>query len=353
MASKQHKFAPAGFLALALGLIAVLSSVGAAKALTISPPSIEFTVQPGNQAEFIVKLYNESADAQTLYMNATTFTSGPEDGIPVYDFSTPKEDIATWVKLDPKPIVLEPQARKEVTVAIDVPADAAPGGHYGIVAFSSTPPVAEGAEKPQLAITQGIGTLLLVRVEGEVVESAQVRSFLPEAALNRLPVTFTTTYQNTGNIHLKPTGTVTVTSLMKKVVATLPVNPVKTSTLPNSSRSYKTVWGAESAVKATAGNAWAKFWQEYGNERSNYAFGKYTATLALTAGQAGAVVTNATTTFWVFPWHIILVWGVAVIVLIILLIILVKRYNRWVVGKAQQSDSQTPKENQTPSKGTP
>jgi len=352
MASKQHKFTTTGFLILALGFVAALGSAGVAKALTISPPSIEFNVQPGNQAEFIVKLYNEGAEKQTLFMNATTFTAGSEEGIPAYDFSLPKEDIATWVKIDTKPIVLEPQGRQEVTVAINVPADAAPGGHYGVVAFASNPPVADGAEKPQVAIAQGIGTLLFVRVEGEVVESARVTSFQTQSKYDHLPATFTTIYQNTGNIHLKPTGTITITGITKKLAATLQVNPApaKASTLPNSSRTYTATWGNEDTVKTTATNAWAKFWQAYSNERANYAFGKYTATLALTAGTSGAVVTNATTTFWVLPWHIFLVWGIALILLIILLIILVKRYNKWVVAKAQGTKHNSPKD-QIPPKG--
>lgn len=352
MASKQHKFSILGILALTLGLVGILGSVATAKALTISPPSIEFTVQPGKQAEFIVKLYNEGTEKQTLYMNATTFTSGPADGIPQYDFSVPKEDIATWIKLESKAIVLEPQGRQEVTVAVNVPADAAPGGHYGIVAFSSSPATADAAAKPQIGITQGIGTLLLVRVEGEVVESAQLTSFLtPATKFNHLPVTFTTVYQNTGNIHLKPAGAITITGgLSKKVAATLAINTNKTSTLPKSSRTYTATWGSESTVQTTASNAWSTFWQAYSNERANYAFGKYTATLALTAGQAGAVVTNATTTFWVIPWHIFLVWTILIILLIFVLIFLVKRYNTWLVAKAQGT-KQTPSKNQTPPKG--
>lgn len=340
MASKQNKFITTGSLAIALGIVGLFGGGYSAKALTISPPSIEFAVMPGNQAEFVVKLYNEGATKQELFVDATTFTSGPEEGLPVYDFSVPKEDIATWVKLEPAPIVLEPQGRKEVTITVNVPADAAPGGHYGIVAFSSKPP-STGADKPQVAITQGIGTLLLVRIEGEVVESAVISAFSTVAKTNRLPITFATTYQNTGNIHLKPSGNITVTSMFKKLVATIPVNATKRSTLPKSSRSYDVIW-EKGTEKATASNAWATFWEEYGNERVNFGFGKYTATLALTAGQTGAVATNATTTFIMFPWHVILVWGVGFVILLVLLILLIKRYNKWVIGKAQTGKNQNP-----------
>ncbi|MEK7631267.1 MAG: hypothetical protein AAB445_00165 [Patescibacteria group bacterium] len=340
MARKQNKFIFSGILAAAFGIVGLLSGALPAKALTISPPSIEFTVQPGNQAEFVVKLYNEGATKQELFLDATTFTSGSEEGIPVYDFTVPKEDIATWVKLDPAPIILEPQGRKEVTITVNVPADAAPGGHYGIVAFSSKPPTT-GTDKPQVAITQGIGTLLLVRIEGDVVESAAISTFTTVSRTNRMPVSFTIDYQNTGNIHLKPSGNVTITGMGKKVAATLAVNPTKRSTLPKSSRSYDVTW-EKGTVLATASNAWAKFWEEYSNERANFGFGKYTATLALTAGQSGGVATTATTTFMVFPWHVLLAWGLGFVILLVLLIILIKRYNKWVISKAQAGKNQNP-----------
>ncbi|MEK7570086.1 MAG: hypothetical protein AAB515_01410 [Patescibacteria group bacterium] len=345
MQTKQNKYLTSGILAIALGIAGLLTGTNPAQALTISPPSIEFTVQPGNQAEFVVKLYNEGDTKQELFVDATTFSSGPDEGLPVYDFGTPKEDIATWITLDPAPVVLEPQGRKEITITVDVPADAAPGGHYGIVAFSSKLPAATGANQPQLAITQGIGTLLLVRIEGEVIESAALTAFSTVARTNRLPVTFNTVYQNTGNIHLKPSGEITITGMSKKVVGTIAVNPTKRSTLPKTSRSYDAVW-EKGVVTATASNAWGKFWEEYSNERANFGFGKYTATLALTAGQTGGVVTNATTTFIVFPWHVLLVWGLGFIIVLVVLIVLIKRYNKWVVAKSQAG------KNQNPPKGT-
>ncbi|MFA6042152.1 MAG: hypothetical protein WCV85_05795 [Patescibacteria group bacterium] len=342
--AKKISFLVRGFLVVTLGFVGVLTSITTAQALTISPPSIEFTAQPGNQADFVVKLYNETDQKQVLYINTTTFTSGPEAGIPVYDFAAPKEDIATWVKLDPAPIVLEPQGRQAVLVTVDVPANAGPGGHYGVVAFSTTPPTAEGNAKPQVAVAQGIGTLLFVKVEGDVQESAVITSFsVAKDTFTQLPIEFTTVYQNTGNIHLKPVGNVTITNTLKKQSALLAFNEPKGATLPKSSRTYKTTWQT-GQNEDLYGNGWNRFWTAFRNERKNFALGKYTATLSVGTGQAtselattvpaAGVQSSAAISFWVLPWHVLVVYGVGLLVVLFLLIFAILKYNAWIRRRA-------------------
>lgn len=339
----QHYFSK-GLLALVLGVAGILASAATARALTISPPSIEFTVQPGNQADFVVKLYNETEKKQELFMNATTFTSGSESGIPVYNFDSPKEDIATWIKLDTAPIVLEPQGRQAVVVSVNVPDNAGPGGHYGIVSFSSVPPTTSAEGKPQVAIAQGIGTLLLVKVEGDIQESATISSFsVTKKLYTQLPIDFTAVYQNTGNIHLKPIGNITVTNIFKKQSTLLAFNKQKGATLPKSTRTYATTW-QNTQNSDLYGNVWKKFWTAFHNERTNFALGKYTATLNVATGTstdelatsvpATGVKNTASVSFWVLPWHIMLVYGLGGVIILLLLILAIVKYNAWIRRRA-------------------
>jgi hypothetical protein len=345
MEIERHQYVSLkGLLALALGIVGILISAATAQALTISPPSIEFTVQPGNQADFVVKLYNETDVKQELFMNATTFTSGSESGVPVYNFESPKEDIATWIKLDSAPIVLEPQGRQAVVVSVNVPANADPGGHYGVVSFSSAPPTTSAEGKPQVAIAQGIGTLLLVRVEGDIQEAATISSFSAAKKIyTQLPVDFSAIYENTGNIHLKPIGNITITNLFKKQSALLAFNKQKGATLPKTTRTYTTTW-QNTQNSDLYGNVWKKFWTAFHNERTNFALGKYTATLNVATGTTTDEVTTSVPTtgvksttsafFWVLPWHVLLVYGLGVIVVLLILILVIVKYNAWIRRRA-------------------
>ncbi len=339
-----HTWLVRSFLVVSLGIAGILLGSASAKALTISPPSVEFSVQPGSQADFVIKLYNETDQKQELYINATTFTSGPEAGVPVYDFAAPKEDIATWVKIDPAPIVLEPQGRQAVLVTVDVPTNAGPGGHYGVVAFSSTPPTTTAEGKPQVAIAQGIGTLLFVKVEGDVQESAVISSFsVAKDMYTQLPVEFSTSYQNTGNIHLKPVGNITITNSFKKQAAVLAFNEPRGATLPKSTRPYTTTWQT-AQNEDLYGNGWNRFWTAFRNERKNFALGKYTATLTVGTGQPTSEVTTAVPptgvqstaviSFWVLPWHVLVVYGVGILVVLFLLIFAILKYNAWIRRRA-------------------
>ncbi len=304
-----------------------------AEAITLIPPSLEFTIAPGETIETKIKLFNEEQVAKQLYTEAANFTAAGETGNPQYDFSVPVEGLSAWIQMEPGPIVMQPGDRVEVPVKIAVPADADPGGHYAILAFSSNAP---DQETTGLAISASLGALFLVNVEGDVIERGTIQELAldhPSDTLTRLPANFIVRYNNSGNVHLRPTGTIVISNMFNKVTDTIEVNPGKGATLPDSIRRYDAIW-ERAMVTESSGNVWNTFWQEYGNERKNFALGKYTAQLNLTAGSDEQLNDTAAITFWVLPWHVGVVYGLGAIVLIFLLIIAIKRYNAWIIRRA-------------------
>jgi hypothetical protein len=45
---------------------------------------------------------------------------------------------------------------------------------------------------------------------------------------------------------------------------------------------------------------------------------------------------SSTVSFWVIPWRILSVWAVVAVLVIILVIVLIKKYNAWIIKKAQK-----------------
>jgi len=294
--------------------------------VTISPPKFEETVNTGDKIDKLVKITNNSAQAVTLTPIVQDFAAAKDEGgNPT--FVDPSEvngsfSLATWINMDRTPITIKPQETAKIPFSILVPREAEPGGHYGTLFF--VPPMAAG----QIRIEQRIGSLILVRVNGEIKEEGTLKTFdiftNPDTVIaenikkadrrrlfSSLPVTFTTRLEDTGNVHLKPQGKIEIrniwgkkmksigTEIMlnstgaitgEKEVDYLPVNNEGGNVLPGSTRKFNTIWGKGSA------------------------FGLYSATLNITYGSSGKA--SAKLWFWVVNWIYIVVFLIIVLLIV-------------------------------------
>ena len=303
--------------ALVLGLAPLATS-----ALTISPPLMEFDARPGDTLVDVVKVYNETNEPLTLTASVQNFKALNETGTPEFLPVTEKVGLASWIELSETTVTLAPQERKSVLFTIRVPSDAEPGGHFAGILWSTGGPAPEG--QTAVGIVAQTGTLILVRVAGEINEAGRIVEFSTDkTSYPYLPVNFAVRFENTGNVHLKPTGKIEIRNMWGTKVAQLSVNENLANVLPKSIRRFEATWQKE--VVPTGASEWQK-------ERQNFAWGKYTALVTLNYGIDGAVV-RAQTTFWVFPWRVTLFYVVLIVIVILLLVALVKKYNQWLLKK--------------------
>lgn len=316
--------------AVVLGLFLIIPS---ASAITLIPPTLELGLIPGQPLSTVIKLFNETPETIELYTEARSFTAKDDTGQPDFDFNSESIGLSTWMNVEEGPIVIESGERYEVSVIINPPINADPGGHYAALFFTSAAP-----EEGQVKVASKIGTLILASVEGDISEEGSISEFIVEDGqkiFNRLPVGFESRFNNSGNVHLKPTGNVEISNLFGKTTDTLEFNASKGATLPKTTRKYDIIW-EKGTIDNVPGNFWSDFWQEYGNETNNFALGKYTATLDLTAGTNQAVSDTKTVSFWVVPWRVLLVWLIVVVFGILILVFLFKKYNAWIIKKAKK-----------------
>lgn len=311
-----------GFILATLAALVLGLAPMAASALTISPPLMEFDARPGDSITDVVKLYNETNDSLTLTAKIQNFKAMNETGTPEFTDVGETADLSSWIKMNDKTVTLAAGERKSVLFTIDVPATAEPGGHFaGILWETKGGAAAEGASVGLVAET---GTLILVRVSGAVEEAGRIVEFSTDKAnYSYLPADFNVRFENTGNVHLKPAGMIEIRNMWGSKVASLAVNEKLANVLPNSIRKFDATW-EKNAVPAGASE-----WQK---ERENFAWGKYTATVILNYGVGGQVVT-AQKTFWVFPWRVTLFWVVLIVIVLLLLIQGVRKYNKWLLKK--------------------
>ncbi|MFA5134212.1 MAG: hypothetical protein WC505_00280 [Patescibacteria group bacterium] len=303
-----------------------------ADAITLIPPILEFGLIPGEPSKIAIKLFNESSSTVELYTEAHNFSAKDDTGQPQFDFESDADGISSWIDMEEGPIIIEPNGRYEVPVTINPPSEADPGGHYAAVFFSTTPP-----EEGQVRIASKVGTLILAKVAGDVEEDGSIVEFDVvdgKRFFNRLPAAFEARFENTGNVHLRPAGTIVIENFFGQQTDEVDFNPSGGATLPDTTRRYEAIW-EKGQVGDTAGNVWTSFWKEYVNEKNNFAIGRYTAAISIEAGTDNGVTDAASVSFWIFPWRVVLVWAVAAALAVILLIYFLRRYNAWIVKKAR------------------
>lgn len=340
--SKSLPIVLASFLVLLAGAFFFASPVSA---LTVSPPTAEFLLTPGKAHASKIKLFNEEQGVVELYAEVVPFGAQGEDGTPSFDFDAEKIGFSSWIQIATDPIILEPGQSAEVPVVINPPETAPPGGHYAAIFFSEQAPEADPTAGGQVTIGSKVGTLYLARVSGEIIEQGLIAEFnATKSVYNRLPVDFEIRFQNSGNTHMRPSGSIAINNLFGGTSGAVDVNLIKGATLPNQTRKYEATWENEAPAVVEDG-AWASFWHEFSNERNNFGLGRYKATVILTAGTETPQTYQAETTFWVLPWRLLLVTVLALLVIVLLLVFGIKKYNTWIIAKSKGaiSSQQKPK----------
>ena len=290
-----------------------------ARALTLSPPTVEVSAKPGEKVEVVAKLYNEGNTILDIRPEVSSFTSKNETGQP--DFFDDKSglDLQHWITVS-KALTLMPDERQSIVFTIDVPKNADPGGHYAAIFWGTAPPtVNQGA-----GIEGRIAMLILVNVEGDAKVDAKIIEF---RALNpfvsHLPVNFVARFQNNGTVHVHPAGNIIIRNMLGRQSVALPFNiqPSTGNVLPKSIRRFDVSW-LKNLLEQGAGE-WRQEW-------NNFAFGHYTAELAVAYGPTNKLVT-ASAGFWVFPWMVSIVVLVVVVGVCFCSRLLIRRYKRHVI----------------------
>jgi len=292
--------------------IAKAQTPAAGQGLEISPPLVDLKADPGQVVQGELRIRNVTAQTLVVSSEVNDFTAGGEDGQPkllLEEGETSPYSVKDWISTIPE-VTLKSGEQQVVTITLSVPDTASPGGHYGVVRFTGTPP---GLEGTGVSLSASIGQLILVNVSGNVTESARIAEIFTSQNNQRSgffeygPITLVERIENTGNVHIKPSGTVRVTNTFGNETAVFSLNENGGNVLPSSVR---------------------KFEQQLDKK---LLFGRYTIQVDAVYG-ADSKITTASSTFWVIPYKLIImtIAGIALIVFSI------KRYNRHIVKRASR-----------------
>jgi hypothetical protein len=277
---KKMIAATLGISAIAMVLVAPkflnAEAQNANRTVTLIPPSFELFANPGESISETLRIKNESDVEGTFQILVENFRATGEDGnVDLYEDDDNTFSLAKWVTVDTKNLTIGPKEEKSVRFTINVPKNAEPGGHYGsvLVKMGGDQQVSGGGAQ----VSSRVGSLVLLRVSGNVKEEANVESFTAlKGYYDNTPIDLELRVKNTGNNHVRPSGKILITNVFGQKVDEIDLDG--RNVLPGSIRKMNTQWKPSGLLAS-----------------------RYTATLVATYGNQNNKTLSASTSFVVFP----------------------------------------------------
>lgn len=238
--------------------------------LTISPVTFELTANPGDTLSNQIKVTNVSDVTLQLETKVENIAGTGSKGQVTLTSEETEFSLSSWVKTDPTRFSLKPKEVRIITYTIAVPLNAEPGGHYGTILVGTI--ASDNLESSGAAVVQRLGSLVLVRVNGEQREEATIKrigakhyngatdAFLLSDGKTKIqipknvdltqepsrnyfssgPIALETVIHNSGNVHIKPNGYFTIYNLFNQKVTELPLD--SRNVFPGNDRNITIVW---------------------------------------------------------------------------------------------------------------
>lgn len=287
--------------------------------LSITPPLFKVNMKPGEVWSSVVKVVNNNAYPVMVYAQAVDFKSGEAGGV---EFIKSEPDatgkgyaLSQWMEMATEPISVGAFGSQDIPFKVKLPQAADPGGHYAAILIGNKP--IDNTAGSVVKISSKLASLLLVRVAGEVIEKGDVREFSTSKGFaKKTEADFTVRFVNKGNVHLRPEGEVRITNMFGQTRGVIAINK-KTefgNVLPESEKKWEFNWKGESSI-----------WDA----------GRMNAELFLSYGEEGKQSEVRKISFWAVNLKPTLIVLGSLLLLILLLTYLIRRFVRKSISKAR------------------
>lgn len=253
----------------------------------VGPGRFEMQLAPGQSKTVELVITNRMGERK-LFSITTEDTAGSADGsesIVLLGDQKGPYTLKDYIKVPYTKFYLNQGERVRVPVTVTMPKDAEPGGKYGSLLVSIvSDPIKQNDEtgaKPGSAIISRIGTLFFITTPGALDQEGKLKQFSTVGnhwLFNSGPISFSIVSENTGTVHLTPSGEVDIYNMLGSQVGAVQLDPW--FVMPKSLRVRELTWNR------------------------SFLMGRYTAVAKINRGY-GSTTDQMSYSFWIVPWKLL------------------------------------------------
>ena len=221
-------------LIVALLILIPALTFSAEVSISVSPIRVEHLVKQGERGTDIISVTN-SGTAPTRLKVSIEDWSLTKDGNPIFTkVDNNPHSCAAWIRINPVDFRIGPGQAKDVRYTVTVPQGMQDGGYRAAVIFETIPDAVPGEKMKRLFLKGRIVTILY-EVVGKPLPQGHANNL--RAEMKKEKIDFILALQNTGKVHYRTKGSITVkaSSGSKVFEVELPDVPV----LPGFERNVK------------------------------------------------------------------------------------------------------------------
>jgi hypothetical protein len=206
--------------------------------ITLSPSSTTLKLDAGETSRGVMKVTNDGDTPYSFNVYARPYGVSNELYEPDFTNQQSNAGVYKWVQFDQTKYQIKSGETIEVHYTLRVPADAAPGGHYGVL-FAETDE--KGLEGTGVTRKKRVGNLLYVTVNGSYKTSGTFKGFILPFWQTSSPVVSSARVENTGNADFRAKVSTTAKDLFGQTKYRYTGDPI---VLPETTRLIEMKWEA-------------------------------------------------------------------------------------------------------------
>ena len=280
--------------------------------VTVSPVFFDLSVNPGDTISNKVRIRNNTNSPLPIKLTVQKMTGDVNGNLTLRD--DPTDQALSWITFDQPTFVAAPLEWTDVPFTITIPKDAA-YGYYFAINFNqdNTSPL----KRTGAAITgaAAVPVLLDVKKAGAKLDGKLLSLKTDNSFYEYPPVKFSTVFENTGNVHIRPTGNIFIKDWLGNQIATLTVNEGQGAILPGLKKTFESTWNdgfitiepkmQDGEIKLDKNGKPETELKIRWDKLPSLRIGRYTASELMVISTANRDIPfTVETSFFVFPWKI-------------------------------------------------